>query len=160
MGAIDGKIIGLKVNGSFVSCETSCSLHFESDLLPASAVTSGGWKEFLYGIRSWTMSANGNLLLESVPSDIKALITTGFINQYPLYVQFSTRVSSTIQMVLSGAALLSGGDITAPSNSKATWQANFQGTGPLDTVYNEFDLLIDAMPSEALWPIVVDESTT
>ena len=157
MAGISGKIIGLKINGVFTSCEISCQMDFQTEMLPASAVDSGRWKEFIAGVRGWTMQVNGNLLLEAVSSDIKALITTGYINGLPLFLQFSTRASSTIQMILSGAALLSAGNITSPITGSATWSANFQGTGELDTTYNDFGLLIDAMPSSADYPIILDE---
>lgn len=152
-----GKFLGIKVNGAFISCETSCAINFDVEMLPASAVDSGGWKEFLAGIRGWTITVNANLLLAAVASDVKAIITTGLINRLPMYVAFSTRPSVEIQMVLSGAALLSGGSITAPAKGNANWNVSFTGTGPLTTAYHDFDLLIDSMPSEALWPIVVDE---
>lgn len=158
MGAIDGKLIGMKINGSFVSCETSCSIHMDRETLPSSAVTSGGWKEFIKGIRSWTVGVNGNLLLESVPSDIKSIITSGYINDQDIFVEFSTRVSSTIQLVFSGIAIFQNADITAPSSGKANWQVNFQGSGPLASTYQDFDLLIDSMPSLADYQLIVDEA--
>jgi predicted secreted protein len=154
---IAGYLIGLKINGAFVSCETSCSINFKNNNLPASAITSGGWKEFIYGIREWSVSVDGNLLLEAVPSDIKGLITTGFIGQYPMVASFSTKVSSTIQLALSGAVLLDSGQITAPQTGMSNWTATLQGSGVLDFQYNDFDLLIDASPPETQWQTIVDE---
>lgn len=154
---VPGSLIGLKVNGSFAACQIACSLNFKNNLLPSSAITSGGWKEFLYGVREWTMSVDGNLLLEVVPSDIKAIFTTGFMKQYPMYVEFSTGTNDGIQMSISGAALLDNGNISAPQTGATNWQANFQGTGELTPSYHDVDLLIDAMPSEADYPIIVDE---
>jgi predicted secreted protein len=154
---IAGALIGLKINGAFVSCEISCNINFKNNNLPASAITSGGWKEFIYGIREWSVSVDGNLLLEAVPSDIKGLITTGFIGQYPMIASFSTRVSSTIQLALSGAVLLEGGSITAPQSGATNWNVTLQGTGVLTATYQDFELLIDAMPPEADWQTIVDE---
>ena len=125
--------------------------------MPASAITSGGWKEFIKGIREWSLTVDGNLLLESVPSDIKGIITTGFIGQYPMIASFATRITSTIQLALSGAVLLDSASISAPQTGPANWNATFQGTGVLDFQYNDFDLLIDASPPETQWQTVVDE---
>lgn len=155
---ISGSLIGLIINGAFVECETSCQINFNQDMLPSSAIDSGGWKEFINGIRSWTISVNGNLLLEAVGSDIKALIQTGFINQLPMFAQFSTRPSSDIQLQFSGACLFNTASITAASTGAANWTANLQGTGMLTAAYQDFSLLIDAMPSFADYPIVIDES--
>lgn len=152
-----GKFLGLKVNGAFVSCETSCSISFDVNMLAASAVDSGGWKEFIAGIRGWQVTVDANLLLEAVPADIKAIITTGLINRLPMFIQFSTRPSVEIQMILSGAVLLASGSITAPAKGNATWNISFQGTGPLTTTYHDFDLLINAMPSFEDYPIIVNE---
>lgn len=160
MGGISGNLIGLKVNGAFVSCELSCDFNCDIEMIPSSNITSGRWKEFIQGVRSWSMSVNGALLLEAVPSDIKAIITTGLMRGIPMYIEFSTRVSSEIQMILSGASVLQNASITAPSSGGATWTAKFQGTGALTTVYHDFSLLIDAMPSEADYPIVLDEDVT
>jgi predicted secreted protein len=152
-----GSLIGLIVNGAFVSCETSCSINFNQNMIPSSAVDSGGWQEYVAGIRSWTISVNGNLLLESVGSDIKALIQSGYINQHVMYAQFSTRPSSDIQLQFSGAVLFASGSITAASTGVANWTCTLNGNGKLTTNYNDFPLLIDAMPSEADYPIIVDE---
>lgn len=156
MASISGQLIGLNINGAFVSCETACQFNFENDMLPSSAVDSGGWKEFVYGIRSWTMSVNGNLLLEAVSSDIKAIITTCLMQQLPVFLQFSTRPSSTIKLILSGTGLAATGSIAAPAKGNANWTVSFNGTGALQTTYVDLALLIDAMPAEADYPIVLD----
>lgn len=155
---IAGSLIGLMINGAFVSCETSCQINFNQVMIPSSAIDSGGWAEFVAGLRSWTISVNGNLLLESVPTDIKGLITSGFINQLPLFAEFKTQPSSDIQISFSGAILFNQASISAASTGVANWTATMQGTGQLSTSYNDLPLLIDAMPSEADYPIIVDEN--
>lgn len=153
-----GTLIGLVINGAFTSCETQCQINFNQEMLPSSAVDSGGWKEFLAGIRSWTISVNGNLLLDVVGNDIKSLITTGYIKQLPMYAQFSTYPSSTVQLRFSGEVYFNTASITAAATGAATWTAQLQGSGELVAVYNNFPLLINAMPVEADYPTIVDES--
>lgn len=152
-----GKFLGLKVNGAFVACETNCSISFDVNMLAASAVDSGGWKEFIAGIRGWQVTVDANLILAAVASDVKAIITTGLMNRLPMFIQFSTRPSVEIQMILSGAVLLASGSITAPAKGNATWTVSLQGTGALQTTYHDFSLLIDALPSAADYPVVVNE---
>lgn len=155
---IAGSLIGLNVNGAFISCETSCQINLNQVMIPSSAIDSGGWAEFIAGLRSWTISVNGNLLLEAVGSDIKALIQSGYINQLPMFAEFSTRPSSDIQLKFSGAVLFNTASISAASTGLANWTAALQGTGKLTPTYHDFPLLIDAMPAEADYPIIVDES--
>lgn len=146
------------INGAFVSCETSCQLNLNQTMIPSSAIDSGGWAEFVAGLRNWTISVNGNLLLESVGSDIKAMIQTGYINQFPIFAQFKTQPSVDIQMSFSGAVLFSQANISAASTGVANWTCTLQGNGELTADYQDFALLIDSMPSEMDWPIIVDES--
>lgn len=153
---IPGSLIGLMINGAFVSCEVSCQINFTQDNIASSAIDSGGWKEYVNGIRGWSMSVNGSLLLEAVGSDIKAMIQTGYINQYPMFAQFSTQPSEDIQLSFSGAVLFNTANISAASTGVANWTATLQGTGELVATYQNLPLLIDSMPSEALYPIVVD----
>lgn len=155
---ISGSFIGLMINGAFVSCETQCQINFNQEMLPASAYDSGGWSEFIYGLRDWDVSVNGNFLLESAPSDIKTLIQTGFINQLPMYCQFRTNPSTEIQLDLSGAVLFNSGSITAAAQGLANWTAKLKGTGKLTADYTDLALLIDAMPSYADYPLIVDET--
>jgi predicted secreted protein len=157
---IAGKLIGLMINGVFVSCETQCQINFSSDMIKASAVDSARWAEFVAGLRSWSIAVNGNLLLEAVGSDIKAIITSGYIQGLPLYLQFSTMPSVDIQVSFSGAAILNTGSITAASKGAANWTATFQGTGALKTAYTNYGLLIDSMPAEADYPTIVDTQFT
>jgi predicted secreted protein len=160
MAGTPGKIIGVQVNGAFISCEVSCEINFDTDMIPASAVDSGGWKEYIAGMRGWSMGVDANLLLNNVASDIKTVFTTGFINRLPLFVSFSTYASSTIQLKFSGNALVKDGSISAPRDGLANWHLTFQGTGKLTPTYIDFDLLIDAMPASMDWQIIVNEDVT
>ena len=156
MSNVAGNLIGLMYNGAFVSCEVSCTINFEREMLAASAIDSGGWKEFIYGVRGWSVTVNANLLLEAVGADVKVAITGGFIQSLPILLNFSTRPSATTQLNLSGLALLQNGQITSPAAGIATTSLTFQGTGPLTTSFQNSLLLIDAMPASADRPIIVN----
>ncbi|HVW99716.1 MAG TPA: hypothetical protein VHA52_04620 [Candidatus Babeliaceae bacterium] len=157
MSGVAGKIIGMKIAGAFVSCEVSCTINFNQEMIPASAVDSGRWKEFIAGIRDWNAAVNGNLLLEAVGADIKTILTQGFFGTLPIFLQFSTRPSATTELLLSGNVLFQSGGMTAPATGKATWTVNLQGSGPLNSDFQDYPLLIDAMPAEQDYPIIVNE---
>lgn len=155
MPGIKGSLIGLKINGVFVSCEVSCDFSTSIDMLPASAVTSGRWKEFIQGIRSWTMSVNGRLLLEAVGADAKTILV-GIDSGLPFFLQFATKASASSEFILSGVALPQNLNISAGNIGKANWNAVFQGSGPLTTTFEDYDLIINAMPIESDYPIIVN----
>ena len=157
MPGVNGNIIGLMVNGTFVSCEIGCSINFNQEMLAASAVDSGRWKEFIAGIRDWSVQVNGNLLLEAVGTDIKTILTANYFGSLPLYIQFRTRPSATTELILSGNALYQTGNINAQGGAIANWTATFQGTGALTNTFQDYSLLIDALPSGTDWPTVVNE---
>lgn len=154
---VAGRLIGVQVGGSFISCEISSSINLTQEMLPAAAVDSGRWAEFLEGERGWTITVNGGLLLEAVGADIKTILLSNYFDTLPLSVYFSTRPDATTELIFSGTALFSSGDITAPSTGAATWNVNLQGSGPLNHTIQDYALLIDAMPPESDYPILVDE---
>lgn len=156
MPAIKGTLLGLKINGAFVSCETSCDFTTDVEMLQASSVSAGRWAEFVAGLRKWSVNVSGNLLLEAVGADAKTILNA-IDSGLPVYLQFSTRASASSQFVLSGAALPQNIGINAPAQGNANWTAAFQGTGPLTTNFEDYNLLIDAMPAEADYPIIVNE---
>jgi predicted secreted protein len=157
MPGVNGSIIGLAFNGAFISCEISCAINFNREMLPASATDSGGWKEFISGVRDWNVNVNANLILEAVPADIKTLLTANYFGDLPLYIQFSTRPSATTELILSGNTLFQSGSITAPFGSASNWTSTLQGTGPLNSTFQDYALLIDALPVGADYPTIVNE---
>lgn len=159
MGGIAGRLLGLQVNGVFISCEVACTFNFQADMLPASAVDSAGWKEFIMGIRSWTMSVDGQLLAEATGADFKTILNS-FFTRIPILLTWGTRPSALTQMSISGNALVASGAATGPSKGPATWNVSFQGSGALTTSFEDFSLIIDAMPSSADYPTIVDENVT
>jgi predicted secreted protein len=154
-GTIAGKMIGITVGGIFISCETSCDFNCEVEMLPASAVTSGRWKEFIPGIRSWTMSVNMNLLLASAGSDAKTLLKAVLTGEM-LALEFRTRSSISPFLIISGNAFVQSQGISAANAGKATSTVTFQGSGPFITNFEEFYLIINAMPIEADYEIIID----
>lgn len=129
MATVKGTMLGLKINGLFVQCETSCDFSFETETIPSSDETSGGWEEFVAGLRSWSVSVNGNLLLTSAGPDIKTVLDAILLST-PLEVAFATKAFAPGVLSLSGKAFPQSGGISAPAVGKANWNVSFQGTGP------------------------------
>lgn len=155
-GTVRGALIGLRINGQYVSCETSCEFNFDVEMLPASAVTSGRWKEFIAGVRSWSMTVDGNLLLKTVGADIKTVLNAVLTGEM-VELEFRTRGVIAPFLVIAGQGLPQTGTISAPGVGRATWNVVFQGSGPFTVDVEEFWLIINAMPIEADYPIVIKE---
>lgn len=158
MSGVAGNIIGLMVNGSFINCEVACTINMNQEMLAASAYDSGRWKEFIRGVRDWNVSVNGNLLLEAVGADIKSMLVANYFGDLPLYIQMRTRPSATTELMLSGNVLYQNGNITAAAASVSNWTASLQGTGVLTENFQDYQLLINALPSYADYPTIVDEN--
>lgn len=154
--ATAGRLIGVQAGGSFMSCEISATLSLTQEMLACAAVDSGRFAEYIAGLRGWSINVNGGLLLEAVGADIKTILLTNYFDTIPLTVAFSTRPNTDLELIFSGVALFTSGDITAPSDGGATWTIQLQGTGPLSHTIQEYALLIDAMPPEEDWPTLVD----
>lgn len=159
MGGIAGKLIGLQISGVFISCEISCDFSCNVEMLPASAIDSAGWKEFIGGLRSWGITVNGQLLAEAVGADFKTIMNAIY-SRLPVFLTWGTRPSAVTQMSISGNALPSSLNATAPSKGAATWNVTFQGTGAPVASFEDFLLIIDAMPPDATYPTIVDERVT
>lgn len=154
MPGIAGRLIGLSANGDFFACETSSEFNCTADMLPATSPLSGRWKEFIPGNRTWTMAVNQKLLLESV-QDAKSMLHVIF-SGLPVYLQFRTKMGVEPEMIIYGSAYPQSVNFSAPGQGAATTQISFQGTGPVNTNFEDYDLIIDQMPPEADWPIIVD----
>lgn len=154
---VDGRLIGIMVNGAFVNCEVSCTINFSQEMISKTAVTSGRWAEYIAGLRSWTVTANANLVLEAVAADIKSILLSGYFGNLPIFVMFATRPTATIELQFSGYALFNSGDITAGNTGKASANFTLQGTGALDKSIQDYPLLINAMPADFDPPLIVNE---
>lgn len=156
MGGIAGRLLGLQVGGVFISCEVSSAFNCNVEMLGASAIDSAGWKENLPGLRSWSIDVNGQLLAEAVGADFKTIMNAVY-DRIPVFLKWGTRPSAVTQMSLSGAAYPTTLNATAPSKGASTWNVSFVGTGKPVASFEDFALIIDAMPPSADYPTIVDE---
>lgn len=154
MPGIAGRLIGIAANGTFFACETASEFNCSADMLPATSPLSGRWKEFLPGNRSWTMTVNQRLLSDSV-QDAKSMLHVLF-SGLPVYLQFRTRTGINPEMIIYGNAYPQAINFSAPAQGMAHTQITFQGSGPVNTNFEDFDLIIDQMPPEADWPLIID----
>lgn len=158
---IPGRLIGLEIDGHFVTCETQCDLTFEDELLPASNPDSGRWREYLNGVRNWSISLNANTVLDGLSGTDLQYVFAKFLAGGKVGVKFRTIPVSGITMpefIVSGNTLIRRGNVAAPSVGMSTWGITLQGTGAMNANIDPFSgLIINAMPPDAEWPLIVEE---
>lgn len=154
-GTVKGSLIGLRINGEFVSCETSSNFNFDVEMLPASPIDSGRWSESIPGVRSWTMSVNGNMLLVTVGADIKKVLNAVLTGE-EMELEFRTRLGISPEVVISGKAYPKTGGINAGNTGKTPWNVDFIGNGPFNLSIEEFWLIINNMPINNNYQTIVE----
>lgn len=150
---IRGNRVTMKFNGVHISCQTACELNFDTEMLPATNPDSDRWKQFLAGVRGWTMSVNANLLKLAGGADIKNIISA-YYSGFPVQLEMGTHAGGLVELVFSGYALIQNGTLSASSTGNANYNTVFQGSGKLDVNIDDFGLIINAMPIEAEYPII------
>lgn len=151
--------MGVQIGGLFISCEVNCQFNFNVNMLAASAIDSEGWSEFIAGLRSWTVTVDGQLLADAVGADFKTILNAVFLRQ-TLLITVGTRQSATTQMSITGNALPSSGSFTGPNKGVSTWTVTFQGTGAPVASFEDFGIIIDSMPASEDYPIIYDLDVT
>lgn len=154
-GVIQGRFMGVSVNGVFISCETESSMQFEREMLPASSVSSGDAKEFIQGKYSWSVTVSGNLLKREAGADFKTIYET-FLRKEMVMIQFRTRPVVDQFLIFEGNAFVQLGNVTAPNRGRSNWSVTFQGNGILGMTWEEFWTIINAMPAPSDQPTYID----
>lgn len=156
LGTVKGSMIGMKIGDDFVSCETNSSFDFDVEMLPTSPIDGGRWSSSIPGIRSWTMTVDGNMLLRSVGADIKTVLNAVLTGER-LHLEFRTRMGINPEVAISGWAYPQTGNITAPLRGKTTWNVRFQGDGPFEIDVEDFWLIINNMPIDNDYQTIVEQ---
>lgn len=125
---LPGNVLGLEIDDNFVSCETSCEFTFEQELRGASAFDSGRWKENILGIRSWSISLNAAMLIESAPTDATTILNA-FLNGTRMKIRFRTKFAGYGNLMIVGYVQLQSGGISAAVNTSSSWNTTLVGDG-------------------------------
>jgi len=126
-----GNLIGLQIGGTFVDCETSCDVSFETDLWPASPRESGGWKEYIAGVKSWSITLNAGMLMRMAGTGLNTVLNA-FLTGQEMAVKVTTKNQDLYpNFTISGRVLLQNGGFSAAVSTLASWNATFQGNGPM-----------------------------
>lgn len=156
---MEGRILGIKIDGEFSQCEIDCTLNIEQEQLPTSSMDAG-WRESIGGYKGWSVDLSSRLTVGAMLGHTNKVIDR-FINEedaeFELY--FGTRDGAQdANFYLKGRARLQNGSLNAPNNGSAMANFSFVGCGKLESWWDEYWRIINAMPAEADKPLVIDTS--
>lgn len=156
-GQVDGLLMSVQVNGANLRCETNADFTYDIDMLPATNPNEGRWRAFIPGVQSWSITVNGNFVLQSLGADYKTVVDASMRGESFL-IRFGSMDDVVPAWEATGTAYLRSSGLGAPNVGKANWTLTFQGSGAFVTNWDEFGLVIDANPIAADWPTVFDSN--
>ena len=107
-----------------VGAQRGASLSRSAETLDKTSKDSDGWQESLAGLKSWSISTDGLLILDD--EGYEALENAYMMNENVL-VQFSTKSGAMFE----GDAIITAIDLDAPYDDLISYTAEFQGSGAL-----------------------------
>lgn len=139
--AVLGKDVMLFVNGKAIALATSCKLSTSSETIDTQSKDSGIWMEKDVKKLSWNMSSENLFSAEEGVNGYDVLFDL-YLKRQPVAVKFGIAANADEDEVpadgwtlpaapYSGKALITSLELNAPDGDKATFSANFEGTGPL-----------------------------
>lgn len=132
---LSGNLLGLEINGHFVECELSCDFSFESELLPASPNDSGGWKEFIQGDKSWSISLNAAMLIRQAGTSVNVILNS-FLNGDIMNIRYMITDPNVPNFIITGKVYVLNGNISSAANVNSNWNTSLSGNGPFTVEVN------------------------
>lgn len=132
---MNGRIIGIKVDGEFVPCETGCDFSVDGERIATSSKENGSWRNSIAGYRSWKVGVNGNLVINGSPAGAM-LLTRAIILGTNVQLIMTMRITNAEIMTITGTVGTTNITINAPSVGLATWSGSFEGVGAFTLDYS------------------------
>lgn len=130
MQVINGKDVIVAIYDVPVFCGKDCTFAEEKELIPASTVTSGVWKEYRPRKRSWSMNVSGLTKIDA---------TDGQVSYFDLIDDASAMVAQNLSITFTdadaniktveGVGYMQNTSITGPANGFAEASVSIVGDG-------------------------------
>lgn len=108
-----------------VGAQRGASLSRSAETLDATSKESEGWSESLAGLKSWSISTDGLLVLDD---EAYGLLEEAFMNSENVLVQ----IASKSGLKYAGDAIITTFDIDAPYDDLATYSIELTGANKLE----------------------------
>ena len=133
-GLVNGSLIALykDVSGVLTKIANLTSTDFEltKDTIDATNKDGSDYKEFLVGLNSWTLSAEGIFEEDDSTTNLSPKeVLDDMIAGEAITVVMTSKVSGDLQ--LTGQAVMTSFSWNAPVNDVATFSCSLQGSGEL-----------------------------
>lgn len=139
--AVLGKDVMLFINGKAIALSTSCKLSLSTETIDTQSKDSGIWTEKDIKKLSWSMSSENLFSADENVNGYDVLFDL-MLKRKPVEVKFGIAGNADADEVpangwtlpaapYSGKVLITSLELNAPDGDKATFSANFEGTGPL-----------------------------
>lgn len=129
MFLISGKDVIGSIDDVPIFCGTDCTFSEEKEVIPASTITSNGWKEFRLRKRSWSFQVSGLTKIDSTDGQVSyfdLLTSAEAVNLDNVSISFT---DGTTTRLLEGSMYKPETGITGPVNGNATANVQFVGFG-------------------------------
>ena len=154
-----GRLIGVKLNDSWIPCEQDCTLNYSQEQLPTSSKVKGGWKDSIGGYKEWSIDVSGRLDVGSSNAFFNKVLERFIKEDDAVYeIYFGSRIGAEQTFYLKGKARLQNGTLNANVDNNATRSESYVGCGALECWAEEYRRIINAMPANADKPNIVDTS--
>lgn len=145
IGVIPGKLMQMKLNGSWVRCQMDISLNITQDITDDEACKptetdtykGGAWNTNTKGNRGWTASLSGKVFADVAAGtitndDISTLLIDGDSDVEVIIQSMQTTDYDFAAILLyEGTGSITSFTLNGPSDGDATWDIEITGNGAL-----------------------------
>lgn len=127
---IHGKDVVGSIDDVPIFCGTDCTFSEEKEVIPASTVTSNGWKEFRLRKRSWTFEVTGLTKIDSTDgqwSYFDLITSAEAVNLDNVAISFTDGDGNT--QIVEGSMYKPETGITGPVDESSKANVQFVGFG-------------------------------
>jgi predicted secreted protein len=125
-GVINGKLIGVYVDGTLVATAKSCKVSITHEARDTFSKDDSGWKTVGDGARGWKMDVDG--LVNATSNSFSTLFTL-VTNRTEVTLSFQSSVRGDKHY--RGRGYITSLDQSADNEASATYSASFDGDGVL-----------------------------
>ena len=158
---IQGKVIGVSVDGNYYPCELNSSLDINIEMINASSKAKGYFEDFENGKKTWSISLDGRLnALESWGSSFNNILVNALhgSNEFEVAFQMKSNPETELFFRFWDKARLNNANLSASNQGYANGSYTFQGCGRLNFEIKNVTDILRAMEIEDDKDIVVDMS--
>lgn len=154
-GKLKGDFVAISVDGYRFDCETQCSFNFDREYIAINAQQNGYFARYRPGKMTWGMDATVFASMASQYGDFKHIINKMKMGS-PVQIEFGTITGVEPYWRVTGEAFGKNVTVSANIGEYLSASINFIGSGAFNTDWNQFALVINAMPAEDDKPIYIE----